>query len=379
MNKTGKIIVWVVVLILVVWGLMKISKKESDESKESETIKIGFVGPLSGELANMGQNAQAAVSIAVDEVNNAGGVLGKKLEVVYEDDLCTGATGANAVSKLINTDKVVAILGSVCSSATLGEAPISEAAKVTQLSYCSTNPTISQAGDYIFRDVPSDLFQAKYAAEYLVKTGKKKVVLLTSKDDWGDGLNKAFTEAFTKAGGAIIMTDSFDHNTKDLRTQLAKIKAKNPDAIYFAGFTDATIAGLKQARDLGIKTQFFGADAWDDTKIWSELGTLGNGAMFTVVGTNSSADFKSKMKTKLGKEDLIYCSNYAYDGLKIIGEAIKRANSVDRTEIKNALYKTNYTGGVSAKELKFDANGDPTSANYIIKVAKDGKVTEMSQ
>src|SRR3989338_3191373 len=303
MNNATKVIVWIVVLALVVWGIVALSKKDG---ASSETIKIGFVGHLTGELANMGENTKAAVEIAVEEVNAAGGVLGKNIEVVYEDDVCTGATGANAVSKLINTDKVVAVLGGLCSGATLGEAPISEAAKVVQLSYCSTNPTISQAGDYIFRDVPSDLFQAKYAAEYLMKTGKTKVALLTIKNDWGDGLNKAFTNAFAAAGGTIVATESFNPDAKDFRTLFTQIKAKNPDAVYFASYTDRTIAGIKQARELGIKTTFFGADAWYDTKVWSELGTLGDGAMFTVVGTNSSNAFKKAMKEKLGKDDLVY-------------------------------------------------------------------------
>ena len=374
MTKTGKVIVWAVVIVVVILGLSLISKKE-----DSETIKIGFVGPLSGDLANMGENAQAAASIAAEEINKAGGVLGRKLEIVYEDDVCNGAGGANAVSKLINSDKVVAILGGLCSGATLGEAPISEAAKIPQLSYCSTNPTISQAGDYIFRDVPSDLFQAKYAAEYLMKAGKTKVSLLTIKNDWGDGLNKAFTDAFAKAGGTILTTDSFAPDTKDLRTQLAQIKTKNPDAVYFASYTDGTIAGLKQARDLGMKTVFLGADAWDDTKIWSELGTLGDGAMFTVVGTNSSDAFKTAMKTKLGKDDLVYCSNYAYDGIKILADAITRAKGTEGTAIKDALYETNYSGGVSSKEIKFDANGDPASSAYVIKVAKNGKAEELAQ
>ncbi|HEY4513572.1 MAG TPA: ABC transporter substrate-binding protein [Candidatus Paceibacterota bacterium] len=377
MSKTGKIVLWVIVLILIVWGIVVMNKKGPAE--DALTIKIGFVGPLTGDLANMGENAQAAVGIAVEEINKAGGILGKQIEVVYEDDACTGATGANAVSKLINTDKVVAILGSACSGATLGEAPISEAAKVPQLSFCSTNPTISQAGDYIFRDVPSDLFQAKYAAEYLVKNNKTKVALLTTKNDWGDGLNKAFTEAFAKAGGTIVMTSSFNPDAKDFRTELVKIKAANPDAVYFAGYTDGTITALKQSQELGMTAQFFGADAWDDTKIWSELGTLGNGAMYTVVGTNSSDAFKAKMKAKLGKDDLVYCSNYAYDGVKILAEAMNRANSSNSTAIKDALYKTSYTGGVGSKELSFDVNGDPTSAAYIIKIAKDGKATEMVQ
>src|SRR3989344_6021865 len=112
MTTTGKVIVWGVVAVLVIWGIVSMSKKDGTES---ETIKIGFIGPLTGDTANIGQNAQAAVAIAVEEVNNSGGVLGKKVEVVYEDDGCNGATAANAVSKLINTDKVVAILGGTSS------------------------------------------------------------------------------------------------------------------------------------------------------------------------------------------------------------------------------------------------------------------------
>ncbi len=376
MNKTVKIVVWVVVIVLVLWGLSSLSNKEV---AETGPIKIGFLGPLTGDLAGIGENAQAAVAIAVEEINALGGVLGKNVEVIYEDDGCNGASAATAISKLINTDKVVAVLGGACSGATLGAAPVAEAAKVPQLSYCSTGPAITEAGDYIFRNVPSDFFQADYAASYLMKAGKKNVALLTTKNDWGDGLAKAFTVAFAKAGGKIVVTDTFAPESKDLKIQLTAIKAKNPDAVYFAGYTDGTIAGLKQAHDLGITAQFFGADAWDDTKTWSELGTLGDGAMFTVVGTNSTNEFKAKMKAKLGKDDLIYCSNYAHDGLKILASAIEEAGKTSGEAVKNALYKTNFTGGVSAKELKFDSNGDPTSAAYVIKKAMGGKAEEMAQ
>lgn len=380
MSKTTKVIVWIIVILIAIWAISAVMKSPANTGvNNTESITIGFVGPLTGDLANMGENARAAVSIAVDEVNTAGGVLGKNLSVVYEDDACSGATGANAVSKLINTDNVVAVLGGVCSGATLGEAPITEAAKIPQLSFCSTNPTISQAGDYIFRDVPSDLFQAKYAAGYLMNAGKKNVALLSIKNDWGDGLSKAFSDAFVAAGGKIVLADTFDPDTKDLKAQFTAIKAKNPDAIYFASYTDSGIAGIKQAHDLGINATFFGADAWDDSRLWSELGSIGDGAMYTVVGTNSSDNFKTKMKAKLGKDDLVYCSNYAYDGVKILADAINRAGSTDSTAIKDALYQTDYTGGVSAQEIKFDTNGDPTSATYIVKVAKNGSATEMAQ
>ena len=375
MTNTTKTVLGIIVLVLIIWGVSALVK--SPESNTIGPIKIGFIGPLAGDLANMGKNAQAAVQIASDEINATGGILGRQIEVVYEDDQCAGAQAANAISKLINTDKVVAVLGGACSGATLAAAPIAEQNKIPELSYCSTNPTISKAGDYIFRNVPSDFFQANFAAKFLVDKGMKNVALLYTKDDYGQGLDNAFKDALTKTGGTLVAEESFDPTSKDLRPQLLKIKVAKPQALYFIGYTAPTIAGLKQAKELGLTVPALGADAWDDTKIWSELGTLGEGAMYTVVGTNSSNEFKQKMMAKLGAPDLIYCSNYAYDGLNILAEAINKAGSSEGSKIKDALYKIDYKGGVSSEEIKFDVNGDPTSANYSVKVIKNGKATDM--
>src|SRR3989344_1481996 len=371
MNKTAT---WMVVIVVVVLGLVLLNKSPE---KETGPIKIGFMGPFTGDLANIGKNAQAAVQIAEEEINAGGGILGRTLEVVYEDDQCTVAPGANAVSKLINTDKVVAILGATCSGATLAAAPVAEAAGIPMLSYCSTAPAVSDAGDYIFRNVPSDNFQATFGANYLVGKGLKNVALVYIKNDWGLGLKDALKSALAAAGGTLVAEESYDPTSKDLRSQMTKVRDATPDAVYFVGYTDGTIAGLKQAKELGVTAPLFGADAWDDSKIWSSLGGAGEGAMYTLVGTNSSDEFKQKMQAKLGAPDLIYCSNYAYDGLKILAKSIERAGATDGEKVKDALYKTEYAGGVSSDEIKFDANGDPTDANYSIKLIKGGVATEM--
>ena len=366
---------WIVVIVVVVGGLFLLNK--GGAPKDTSPIKVGFIGPLTGDVGNIGKNAQAAVGIAVEEINAKGGVLGRTLEVIYEDGQCGGTGAANAASKLINTDKVVAILGGACSGETLAAAPIAEAAKVPELSYCSTAPAVTTAGDFIFRDVPSDNFQATFGANYFAGKSKAKIALLYVKNDWGSGLRDALKSALATTGGTLVAEESFDPKSKDLRSQLIKIKAATPDAVYFVSYTDAAITGLKQAKELGITAQFLGADAWDDTKIWSSLGSVGEGAMYTLVGTNSSAEFKQKMEAKIGAPDLIYCSNYAYDGLKILAQAIEKAGVTTGEEVKNALYKTNYTGGVSSATIKFDKNGDPASANYAIKVVKDGKATDL--
>ncbi len=378
MSKGVKIIIGLIVIVLIIWGISSASKKGGAPAA-NEPIKIGFTAPMSGDLANIGENAKAAVEVATEEINTAGGINGRTIQVIYEDDKCAGPEGVSAMNKLVNVDKVTAVLGSVCSPATLSFAPIAENAKMPVISYCSTAPKISEAGDYIFRDVPSDLFQANFAAKYLYETlGKRKAAIIYLNNDWGLGLRKAFNDAFTALGGKVVLEDSYDPTSKDLRTQMAKVKASDADLLYFPGFTDGTIAGIKQAKVIGLKQTIFGADAWDDNKIWDELGAAGEGAMYTRVGTNSSDSFKAKMKEKVGTDSIIYCSNYAYDGMKILANVIGKVGT-DRTAIKDALYAVKYEGGVSSPVIEFDQNGDPKGASYIINVIKNSKAEVLKQ
>ncbi|HEY4506214.1 MAG TPA: penicillin-binding protein activator [Candidatus Paceibacterota bacterium] len=376
----NKVAIWIIILIVVIGGIwLIVANKDNVPEASAEPIKIGFIGPLTGDLANIGANAKAAVEIAVNEVNAAGGIDGRSIEVVYEDGACAGATAANAVTKLINIDKVPAIIGAACSGETLASAPIAEQGKTVLLSYCSTNPAITTAGDYIFRSVPSDSFQGNFAANHIfTNLSKKKVAVIFINNEWGTGIKNAFTKAYQDLGGQVVLSESYEPTSADLRTQMSKVKTSGAELVYFAGQTDGTITGLKQAKELGITLPFFGADSWDDTKVWSELGAIGNGAMFTTVGSNNTEEFKAKMAEKVGPDNIIYCSNYAYDNIHLMANVMKEVG-IDATAIKDALYNVNYTGGVGVDPLKFDANGDPVSANYVIKVVKDGKADVMTQ
>jgi branched-chain amino acid transport system substrate-binding protein len=372
MTKTAKTILWIVIIVVVIVVIVLVNKGGSNTA-EAGPIKIGVTAPLTGELANIGENAKAAIDIAAEEINAAGGINGRELQLVYEDDKCGGTDAVQAMSKLINVDKVTAVLGSVCSPAVLAFAPIAEEAKMPVMGYCSTAPKISEAGDYIFRDVPSDLFQATHAAKYIYNTlGKRKAAVLNVNNDWGLGVSGAFKKAFRDLGGEIVIEESYDATSKDLRTQMSKIKASSADVFYFAGFTDGSIAGIRQAKAIGLSIPMFGADAWDDNKLWDEVGTVGDGAMFTRVGTNSSEAFKAKMLEKLGNDSIVYCSNYGYDGLKILAGVIADVGT-DRTAIKDALYNVRYEGGVSSPLIEFDQNGDPKSASYTISIVRNGK------
>jgi len=371
MNTTTKTIVWVVVILAVIWVGYSLIK--SSEQSSTGPIKIGFIGPLTGDAANIGQSSRAAIELATDEINKAGGINGRNLEVIYEDGQCTGQVASNAANKLINVDKVPVILGGLCSGETSSFAGAAEQAKTVVLSYCSSAPAITNAGDYIFRDYPSDLYQGAYAADYIyTNLGKKKVAVLYAKSDWGNGIKDVFSKKFKELGGTIVAEEGYEQTSRDLRTQLTKIKAVNPELVYFLGYTEASIPGIKQAKELGLNIPLFGGDAWDDTKIWQDAGTAGEGAMYTVVYTPLTEEYKNKM----GDNAATVCAPQAYDAAHLISEVMKKIGT--KTEdIKNELYNTVYTQGVSSEEIKFDSNGDLVGANYIIKVVRNGKAEEL--
>ncbi|MDB5259263.1 MAG: hypothetical protein JWO73_471 [Candidatus Taylorbacteria bacterium] len=368
MTKNGKIALGIVVLIIIVIAFVSMSG-----NKETGPIRIGFVGPLSGDAANIGQNAKAAVEIATAEVNAAGGINGRQLEVMYEDGKCGGTAASSAANKLINVDKVSVILGGACSGETMAFAQAAEQSRTPVLSYCSSVPTLTKAGDYIFRNYPSDSFQGKFGADHLFNTlGKKKVAVLYVKSDWGIGINDVFIQEFKKLGGTVAVDDGYDQNTHDLRTILTKVKAANVDALYFLGYSNETVVALSQAKDVGLKTTWFGGDGWDDPKIWSSAGKVAEGSMYSRVTSNPTDAFRTAMKAKTASDEIAGCSATAYDGTKIIAKVIGSVGT-DKTSIKNELYKTVYTSGVSSKEISFDENGDLKTANYEVAVIRDGK------
>jgi branched-chain amino acid transport system substrate-binding protein len=367
MNKTAKIILGVVVLVIIIVLVIAFYKPAPKEA-----IKIGFIGPLTGDVANFGQNAKAAVELAVDRINSERGINGKKLEVIYEDGKCDPKEATNVVNKLVNIDKVSIIVGGLCSGETLAAAPIVEQSKVVLLSYCSSNPNITNAGDYVFRDFPSDNFQGKYGAEFVFKKiGAKKTALLYCLNDWCTGLKDVFKGEYKKLGGEIVLEEGFEVSNRDFRTIFAKVKKANPDLVYLPSMTEAAITALKQAKELGLNVKFLGGDAWDDPKIVKEAGEAAENIMYSVYSPALPEDFKALMEKKTGSNVIIQCSPPAYDATMIIANTMKKVGT-DSTKIKDELYKVKNYKGVSGM-IGFDKNGDLTTASYTIKIIKDGK------
>ncbi|HLG25881.1 MAG TPA: ABC transporter substrate-binding protein, partial [Candidatus Gracilibacteria bacterium] len=233
---------------------------EETAMEEGDTVTIGGILPLTGEGAAYGDPMQKVAQIALDKVNAAGGVNGKKLSVIWEDGKCNGADAANAANKLINVDKVKVIYGGFCSSETLAIAPIAEKAGVVVLSPGSSSPDITNAGDFIFRNYPSDASQGKVLAEYVNSKGLKKVAILSEQNDYTLGIQKVFEEKFKELGGTVEVQTYLPQDS-DFRTPLVKLKAGTPDALFINPQTPAKAdLAFKQVEELQWDVQLIGND-----------------------------------------------------------------------------------------------------------------------
>lgn len=386
-NKALLVGVIVVILLVAVWFVGKNKTQQSEQTasentsntssqtapptpSKKETLKIGFISPLTGDAASIGVVNKAAVEVAVEEVNAQGGINGKNLEVIYEDGQCNAKTASSAAHKLIDIDKVPVILGGLCSTETSAFAPGAMQKKVLVLSHGSSAPALSRTGKYFFRSYPSDLNQGKFAAEYAYNTLKvKKVAILYHISDWGSGIRDVFEQQFRKLGGTIVAAEGTKQDIKDYRAQLTKIKAVQPDLIYAPMYPEGSIAALNQAKELGIPTKMLGGDAWADTKLQKEVSGKGE-YLYTEPVSAYPEDFKAKILAKTKGEQVALATANAYDNVKMIAEVLKKAGT-DPDKMADELRATKYAG-VSGN-IAFDASGDVTTAAYVVKQIKDGK------
>ena len=371
--KAIHIIGILVVLVIIVGGAVLMSRPAQTATQNKEPIKLGGLFPLTGDVAQLGIPASQAVELAVEEANAAGGINGQKVEFYKEDGGCNPKDATSASTKLIEIDKVIAIIGGFCSGETLAAAPIAERNKVILFSPTSSNPKITEAGDFIFRSYPSDAFQGSYAADYTFKQkNAKKAAILYINNDWGNGIKVTFRSQFEKLGGTIVLEDTFDQSATDLRTQLTKIKSLNPDFVYFPAYPAETIIGLKQANELGMPaTLFFGGDGAEDATIAGALGATGNGFMWVVPSTNPPQDFLERFKAKTGKEPSLGVVQ-AYDNAKILMDVISRVGT-NSEAVKSELYNVKDYKGVSGM-ITIDSNGDLATVQYQLRIIKDGKM-----
>ena len=323
-------------------------------NKSGDEILIGEYGSLTGAEATFGISATNGLNLAVEEVNNQGGVLGKKIKLITYDDQGKPSEAATVVQRLIKQDNVVAVVGEVASSRSISGGQICQSNKIPMVSPASTNPEITAIGDYVFRVCFIDPFQATVMSKFATNTLKLKrvAVLKDVKNAYSTGLADFFVREFTSMGGEIIEVQSYSSGDKDFKAQLTAIKSKNPEGIFIPGYyTDVGLIAI-QAREIGITQPLFGGDGWESEKLTEgKAKDALEGSFFSTHVSTDNPDpmvqgFITKYKEKYGKmPDAM--SFLAYDAGMILFEAIKRAGSVEADKIKNELAKTKDFKGVT--------------------------------
>jgi branched-chain amino acid transport system substrate-binding protein len=316
-------------------------------------ILVGEYGSLTGGIATFGISTKNASQMAFDEINKKGGVLGKQIKLLVEDDQSKPEEAGTAVTKLINQDHVVAMLGHVASSHSLAAAPICQSNKVPMISPSSTNPRVTQVGDYIFRVCFTDTFTGEVVAKFVFDTlkAKKVAILVDVRSDYSVGLQTFFGEAFKRRGGEIVANQSYSQGDSDFRAQLTQIKAMNPDAIYVPGYYTEVGTIVHQGRELGITVPFIGSDGWDSPKLWEIGGEALNGCYFSNHYSTDDPNpavqkFVNDYKGKYGQVPDALAA-LAYDAARILADAMTRASSTDGAKVRDAIAATKDFPGVT--------------------------------
>ena len=339
-------------------------------------IPIGEYASLTGGSASFGQSSHKGTELAVEEINAAGGVLGKKLKLLTEDDQSQAGQPATIVRKLISQDKVVAVLGEVASSKSLEAAPICQQNKIPMITPASTNPKVTEVGDYIFRICFIDPFQGTVMSKFARSKGWKKIAVLTDvKQDYSVGLAEFFVKDFTANGGEIVRDQKYSTGDKDFKPQLTSIKAAKPDAIFIPGYYAEVALIAKQARLLGIKVPLLGGDGWVGDSLLKVAGNSLDGSFFSC---HFSADeqspdtrnFVAKFKAKYGEipDDM---AALGYDSAMILADAIRRAGTTDSAKLRDAIAATTDHDGITG-HITLDSDRNASKPAVILTVGNGG-------
>ncbi len=344
----------------------------------SEKVVLGAMFPLTGDGAAYGEPISRQLMLAVDEINAAGGIDGKMIEIKLEDSKCNPKDGATAAQKLVDVDKVKVIFGGACSGETLGAAPIVEAAKVVLISPSATSPKVTTAGDYVFRTAPSDAFAGRVAAEKALAMGFKKAAIINENSDYAQGLKDTFASVFAK-NGQVVAVESYNPEETDFKTAILKVKDATPDVIYIVPQTPAKgVLLIKQLKEQGVAQQLMTAEVLIGEVVVKEHGSDMEG----LIGVEAKFDENSALakqaldayRAKYGDPAFGFYQAAMRDAVYLVVDAIK-ANGLDADKIKTALYATKDWNGAIGK-LSLDENGEPI-LEYSVKQVKNGQLVEL--
>lgn len=344
-----------------------------------DTIPIGEFASLTGSEAAFGRSSHNGTVMAIEEVNAAGGILGKKVTLITEDNQTKEGESATAVKKLISRDKVVAVLGEVASGRSLEAAEQCQKYQIPQVSPSSTNPKVTERGDYIFRVCFIDPFQGTVMAKFAKDTLKaRKVAVLTDVGaPYSVGLGTFFRQRFLQDGGEIVAEQKFTKDDKDFKAQLTAIKAAGPEAVFVPAYYSQVTLIVMQARELGMTIPFFGGDGWEAPELLQ-----GPGAKEALEGCYFSTHFSPDQKSPRAAE---FVTKYAakhgakpdamaalgYDSAMILCDAIRRAGSAEPAKIRGALAGLKDYEAVTGR-ITLDENRNARKSAVIIGIKNGG-------
>ncbi|MCG2691101.1 ABC transporter substrate-binding protein [Candidatus Parcubacteria bacterium] len=382
MTKNAKIIIGAIVAVVIIGGIWYgAGRKPAPIETEKEPIKIGFIAPLSGEAASYGEFVVKAFKLAIEDYNSTHKNL--NFEVIYEDGKCDGSQAVTAINKLINVDKIKYVIGGLCSSETLAMVPVAESNKIILFSPGSGSPDITNAGDYIFRNLASDDYTAKEIAKIAIRNNDKEIGLITENLDYPQTLKKAFKDYYTSQGGIIKLDETFNPGETDFRTIITKAKFQNVNQLYLVAQTYKTTALiLKQMKELNYNPKLYTNEVTvseEALKYYdSSYKGLVEGAIFTQPKFDESnpraSDVLAKFKEKYGSNEgpipPVYIATY-YDSVYLLGEAIEKVGD-NPDKIKDYFYTVkNWEGAVG--KFSFDQNGDAVT-DVEAKTVKNGEI-----
>lgn len=358
------------VLAIGLTGMMALGLAGCGE-KAPDTIKLGLIVPKTGQVAQYGIAVENAATLAVEEVNAAGGINGKQVELISYDNKADATESINVFNRLVDNDKIVALVGPVISSTSLAVAPLAEEKKIPMISPTATNLAVTPDYSYVFRACYTDPYQggtvAKFASENL--GAKTAAVLYNAGDDYSTGLAEAFKATFEAAGGTITSYEGYTADDKDFKAVLTTIKEKQPEVLFNPDYynTVGLIAG--QVKEVGLDTIMLGGDGWDDVQ--KDYANVVDGYFFANHYATDDPDpivqnFIKAYQDKYQGNTPNALGALGYDATKIMLDAIAKAGSTEGEKILAALQATD--ADAVAGHVTFDENGDPQKSVSMIKV-----------
>lgn len=384
MMMSKKLLAATIVLTVAAAGLVGCGKATS--GADSKVIKVGVNIEMTGQVASFGKSQLNGIELATKEINAAGGVLGKQIELDKMDNATKQDESTRITTKLITSDKVDVVLGAAISGDTLAAVQVADDKKTPMLTPSATNPNVTfdskknKLNPYVFRACFTDPFQGKVMADFSSKNLKAKTAVIYEdvSSDYSKGLTEFFKKTFEADGGQVLSVESFQVGDNDFKAVLTRIKEKNPDVIYVPGYYQEVGKIVKQARELGLKQPLEGGDGWDAPQI---VDIAGKDALNNTFISNhySPQDPDPKVKKFVDAYKAAYgiepdsMAVLGYDATYLMADAIKRAGVVDKEKIKDALASTTDFEGVTGK-LKYDDHHDPVKSAVVLEY-KDGVQT----